>query len=558
MFEIEKLPLRKKLNTSFGIISGITATIGLIGFVIIFTITYKSHKITTVLLPSLESILEMKNAQAEIDSAENALLYQGHSKEEKEKIIQGFEKSIATFDINRKIYEPLEQTPEESIAWNKFVPSWENYIKYHNEYVDLVRTYIKDPSKDNYDKMSKMALITIAGPFNEARDLMNQIAKINSEGSKQADIIITRLTYFAITFIIAASVLGVLLALALGRKISTSIADPLAEAATIARSGNLKLRLKVQNNDEIGELSKAFNAMTDRLQTKTNEAIQLAEGNLSQKIEVISEQDDLGKAFSLMNEKLKELITQVKVAVEQIKSGSFQVSQASQSLSQGATEQASAVEEISSSMTEMGSQTTKNANSATMANNLVKETKTTAEVGKTKIQSTVLAMDEINTTGQEMAKIIKVIDEIAFQTNLLALNAAVEAARAGKHGKGFAVVAEEVRNLASRSAQAAKETTELIESSAKKSEQGLQRVNETASSFEEIVNGIIKTTDLISEIAISSDEQAKGINQITVGLQQIDKVTQLNTANAEETASSAEELSSQAAHLNELVNQFKL
>ncbi|MDR0327972.1 MAG: methyl-accepting chemotaxis protein, partial [Planctomycetaceae bacterium] len=164
----------------------------------------------------------------------------------------------------------------------------------------------------------------------------------------------------------------------------------------------------------------------------------------------------------------------------------------------------------------------------------------------------------ITHNSSEIQRVIKVIDDIAFQTNLLALNAAVEAARAGQHGKGFAVVAEEVRNLASRSAQAAKETSELIEKSGHEIERGGGVAAHTAGVLDTIVDQIKQTSDLVSGIAIASNEQAQGVNQVTIGLQQIDAVTQQNTASAEESASAANEMSTMAANLQRLVSQFKL
>ncbi|MBF0397389.1 MAG: hypothetical protein HQK78_11495 [Desulfobacterales bacterium] len=238
--------------------------------------------------------------------------------------------------------------------------------------------------------------------------------------------------------------------------------------------------------------------------------------------------------------------------------GAEQITQSSETLAKGSSDQAASIEDITSTMTQIGNQSQKNAEHSNHANQYTVMAKNAAQDGAFQMEEMTAAIVSINESIKSISKIIKTIDDIAFQTNLLALNASVEAARAGKFGKGFVVVAKEVYNLASNSAKSAKETSKIIEDAVIKVNHGVQVLEKTSKTFHTIHNNITQATNLVSEITVSSNEQALGITEVHQSIKNVNDITQNNASNAEEMAAAAENLSNQAYNLRQSLSQFQL
>ncbi|HYD60940.1 MAG TPA: methyl-accepting chemotaxis protein [Noviherbaspirillum sp.] len=379
----------------------------------------------------------------------------------------------------------------------------------------LVEEDKHDEAKKTMLEQALPALDTLQKSINELVSLQKKVVETSGSEIKQS-------VDFAQMLMVAVGLGALVAGIAFAWMLTSSITGPLRRAVTVAKtvaSGDLTSRIEVRSKDETGVLLQALKDM---------------------------------------NESLVRIVSQVRTGTETIAGASSQIAAGNLDLSSRTEEQASSLEETASSMEELTSTVKQNADNARQANTLVLSASDVASRGGAVVAEVVQTMGSINESARKIVDIIGVIDGIAFQTNILALNAAVEAARAGEQGRGFAVVAAEVRTLAQRSAQAAKEIKELIGDSVEKVENGTRLVDQAGATMAEIVDSVKRVTDIMSEISAASQEQTAGIEQINQAISQMDEVTQQNASLVEEAAAASEAMQEQAGNLQQVVSTFRI
>ncbi len=468
-------------------------------------------------LPSVEYISAMNTNTSDFRISELQHI-QSIDSAEMQRYEQQLDSILATLSANAEHYKKLISSAEEQAIWDEFEQKWRQYLSTHQQVLTLSRANQNEQARDLIRGESQQLY------DNASADLV-QLVELNIKGgetSKQHAERSYNLSIYTIWGILA---LAIGIATLLGKLVSKSMTDSLDQAVSLAE--------------------------------------EIAAGKIGSRIDLTSHASatELGRlllALQSMDNKLCEIVSTVSSTASSVGTAARQIAQGNDDLSQRTQEQASALEETAATMEEMTATVKHNSDNARQADQLGRQARSQADNSAEVVQRTIAAMQDINTASRRIGDIINVIDEIAFQTNLLALNAAVEAARAGEQGRGFAVVASEVRNLAQRSASAAKEIKTLINDSVSKVNTGTELVNASGKALSDIVTDVKRVTDIVAEIAAASTEQASGIDQINTAVTQMDNTTQQNAALVEEAASASKSMEHQAQDLIAQVGFFQI
>ena len=508
------LKIATKLLLSFVMVLALMLAVGIVSIMNMATINGSTVDLGSNWLPSVRSVMVLKYDLQMVRRMELGY-YIATTPDERAMFAKRTDESLAQLRKDDAIYAGLISEPEEKRVHPEFLKTLDSYLAVHGKITARVDQDDKDGAKALLLGDSATLLTTLGAQI-------DALVKVNLDGADHSTLTAERVYNSSRMWTVILLVAGIGVGLALAFAVARIISRPLCSAVGVAMqvaNGDLTSDIVVESNDETGQLMGALREM---------------------------------------NGNLLRIVGQVRTSTDEIATACDEIATGNLDLSARTEQQASSLEETASSMEELTSTVKHNADNARQANQLASTASDVAAKGGAVVSQVVLTMESINDSSRKISDIIGVIDGIAFQTNILALNAAVEAARAGEQGRGFAVVASEVRNLAQRSAAAAKEIKTLIDDSVGQVTIGNRLVGQAGSTMSEIVDSVRRVSDIMGEISTATREQTEGIEQINDAVAQMDSVTQQNAALVEQAAAAAGSLQQQAAHLTEAVQVFKL
>jgi methyl-accepting chemotaxis protein len=507
------LRLRAKLILSFGVVLTMTLLLGVFSALKLSAVNDQSSQVVHNWMPSVAAVMGLTSGVADLRLGDFQLVSAADPKEVQ---LANKDLELANTELrtSEATYIKLISSPEEQALWDSFKQDWTAYLSEHQEIVKLV--------KDGQNDAAKLRLLGRSQQlFTHANDTLDKLVALNTKGGNdagaQVDSIYASARWAILIVVVLAAALGMMMAL----YVANIISGPVQETAQVLQAvseGDLTQTIQSDRQDEMGQMQRALARMIDSFSTT---------------------------------------VSQVRSGADSVAIASSQIANGNSDLSARTENQASSLEQTAASIEQMSGTVRTNAENARQANQLASSASDVATRGGEVVGQVVSTMNGIQASSKKIADIIGVIDGIAFQTNILALNAAVEAARAGEQGRGFAVVAGEVRSLAQRSAQAAREIKTLISDSVEQINAGSDLVSAAGSTMNDVVLQVRKVTDLVGEIAHASTEQSAGIGQINQAITQLDQATQQNAALVEQSMAAAESLRTQAQALAQSVSVFK-